>query len=95
MVVIVPPFMAVMIVFINRSMISVAVLESVFSVPMTSQMAIMAFFVIVAGVVIPTAVKMRPFPIISAILIITADMLFLHLIIMTFFGVIRQGSTCR
>ena len=93
MVVTVSPFMTVMIAFVDRSMISVTVLERMFSAPVSDPMAITVFGVMMASMIIAVVIKARPFPIISAFPVFTADVFVFYLIIIPFFWVIRPGST--
>lgn len=93
-VVIMSLLIAVTIMFVERSLISVTVLDSVVPVLVSNQVTIIVYLELTTWMVIPAAVKVRPFPIISAIPVFTSDTLVLYLIIMSLFLVIRPRSTC-
>ena len=95
MVMFVNPFIAVIIVFMNRSVIFMTVLKSVSSGSMSRQMTIIMFFVMTPGVLIPPAVVARRFLVSGAPVMFSADMLIPDPIRMPVFSAIRPGSTCK
>jgi hypothetical protein len=95
MIMFVNPFIAVIIVFMNRSVIFVTVLKSVPFGSVSRQVTIIMFFVMTSGVLIPPAVVVRRFLVSVAPVIFSADMLIPDRIMMPVFSALRPGSTCK
>ena len=87
--------MAVMIVFVNRSVIFLTVLKSVSFGSVGRRMTIIMFFVMTPGVFIPPVAVERRFPVSVAPVMFSTDMLSPDLTLMPVFCAIRPGSTCK
>ena len=85
----------VMIESMDRSVIFLTVLKSVSFGSIDRRMTIIMFLVITPGVLIPSAVIVRRFPVSVAPVMFSADMLVPDLFMMPFFSAIRPGSTCK
>ena len=85
---------AVLIVFMNRSMIFMMVPGVVLPFPVRRRMAIIMFYTVPLGMLVPVAVRVRRFPIVLAAFVLTAEMLFFGLFTMPVVSVVRPGSAC-
>ena len=88
-------FRAVTIVVLNRSVIFLAVLKSVYFGSVGRRMTIILFFVLTPGVLIPPAARVRHFLVSVTPVMFSADLLIPDLFMMPVFCTIRPGSTCK